>query len=82
MHNVKINNQLDEAKYNLYLIIAAERILKNIDHKIYIFKHDIHSQVKKRKRQKVDNVYIKMTFVHSLKRYLMITNNSWKQKLL
>ncbi len=49
MHDVKINNQLDEAKYNLYLIIAAERILKNIDHKIYIFGHDIHSQVKKTK---------------------------------
>ena len=82
VHDVKINNQLNEAKYNLCLTITAERILKNIDHKIFIFKHDIHSQVKKRKRQKVDNVYIKMAFVHFLKKYLIITNNNWKQKLL
>ncbi|MDG1100448.1 MAG: hypothetical protein P8N29_04500 [Saprospiraceae bacterium] len=49
MYAVKINNQLNEAEYNLYLIIAAERILENIDHKIYIFEHDIRSQVKKTK---------------------------------
>jgi|GEM_PF-355808 hypothetical protein len=78
---VKINNQLNEAKYNLNLIINAKRTLKNIARKIYIFRHDIHSQVKKRKRQEVDNVYIKMAFVHSLKRFLMITNNNWKKKL-
>ena len=49
MYAVKINNQLNEAEYNLYLIIAAERVLENIDHKTYIFEHDIRSQVKKTK---------------------------------
>jgi len=49
VYAVKINNQLNEAEYNLYLIIAAERVLENIDHKTYIFEHDIRSQVKKTK---------------------------------
>ena len=31
------------------MIINAKRILKNIARKIYIFGHDIHSQVKKMK---------------------------------
>lgn len=35
------------------MIINAKRILKNIARKIYIFGHDIHSQVKKMKETEV-----------------------------
>ena len=49
VHADNINNQLNEAKYSLNLIINAKRILKKTARKIYIFGHDIHSQVKKMK---------------------------------